>query len=185
VWIRLHGAEYGADPNFVIVTGGSAGGHLAALLALTANDPAFQPGFEDVDTSVAGCVPLYGVYDFLDRNGFGGNQSLVPFLKNVVMKCSPVKERERWEQASPLDRIHAGAPPFFVIHGTHDALVPVEEARHFVQRLREVSRNPVVYAELPGAQHAFEIFHSPRCRHAVLAVERFCEQVRERASLMA
>src|SRR5690606_28814162 len=67
-WIRVHGPEYGLAPGFIAVTGGSAGGHLAALAALTANDPEFQPGFEEIDTSVAACVPLYGVYDFLDRD---------------------------------------------------------------------------------------------------------------------
>src|SRR5918994_614029 len=64
-WIREHVAEYGGDPDFIVVTGGSAGGHLAALLALTPNDPDFQPGFEDVDTSVTACVPFYGVYALL------------------------------------------------------------------------------------------------------------------------
>src|SRR4029450_4266482 len=68
-WIRERMAEYGGDPDFVVVTGGSAGGHLAALLALTPNDPEFQPGFEDVDTSVTACVPFYGVYDL--GEGFG------------------------------------------------------------------------------------------------------------------
>jgi len=179
-WIRRHGLEYGADPNFVIVTGGSAGGHLAALLALTPNDPSLQPGFEEVDTSVTACVPFYGVYDLFDRNGFWGNQSLVGFMERVVMKCSPMEQRRLWERASPIDCIHPGAPPFFVIHGTHDTLVPVEEARYFVQQLRAVSGNPVVYAEIPGAQHAFEIFHSLRCGHAVLAVARFCEYVHGR-----
>lgn len=177
-WVRRHGSEYGANPDFVVVTGGSAGGHLAALLALSPNDPAFQPGFEDIDTSVAACVPFYGVYDLLDREGFWGNQSLVPFMEKTVLKCSPTANREVWEQASPLDRIRPDAPPFLVIHGTHDALVPVEEARYFVRRLREVSHNAVVYAEVPGAQHAFDIFHSVRSHQAVLAVERFCEYVR-------
>ena len=79
-WIKRHGAEYGADPRFVVVTGGSAGGHLAALVGLTANDPEYQPGFEDVDTSVQGCVPFYGVYDFLDRHGERGKAAMAPFL---------------------------------------------------------------------------------------------------------
>jgi acetyl esterase/lipase len=42
-WIREHAVEYGANPDFLVVTGGSAGGHLAALVALTANDPEYQP----------------------------------------------------------------------------------------------------------------------------------------------
>ena len=53
-WIREHIAEYGGDPSYLAITGGSAGGHLAALAALTPNDPAYQPGFEDADTSRAG-----------------------------------------------------------------------------------------------------------------------------------
>ena len=75
--------------------------------------------------------------------------------------------------ASPIAKVHAGAPPFFVIHGTHDALAYVEEARHFVEALRGVSANPVLYAELPGAQHAFDTFHSRRSAHAVDAVASF------------
>lgn len=172
-WIRTEGARHGADPDFVVVTGGSAGGHLAALVALTANDARFQPGFESVDTSVAACVPFYGVYDFLDRNGTRGSASMVPFLERVVMKCSPQSDRARWDDASPIAKVHAGAPPFFVIHGTHDALAYVEEARHFVEALRAVSANPVLYAELPGAQHAFDTFHSRRSAHAVDAVACF------------
>src|SRR2546421_8998590 len=58
-WIRENIAEYGGDPEFVVVTGGSAGGHLAALIALTPNDPEFQPGFENVDTSVTAGVAVF------------------------------------------------------------------------------------------------------------------------------
>lgn len=181
-WVREHIREYGGDPDFVVVTGGSAGGHLASLVALTANDPRYQPGFEDVDTSVAACVPFYGVYDFLDRHGARGRASMRVFLERIVMKCSPSSERERWDEASPIARVHADAPPFFVIHGSHDSLAFVEEARHFVQALSSVSRKPVLYAEIPGAQHAFEIFHSERCLQAVQSVTTFVEAIRARAS---
>ncbi|MDQ1241085.1 MAG: hypothetical protein QG550_335, partial [Pseudomonadota bacterium] len=61
-WVRRNIAAQGGDPLFIAVTGGSAGGHLAALLALTANDPRLQPGFESADTTVAAAVPFYGVY---------------------------------------------------------------------------------------------------------------------------
>ena len=177
-WIKTHGADYGADPDFIVVTGGSAGGHLAALVALTANDPAYQPGFADVDTRVQGCVPFYGVYDFLDSNGVRGKASMAPFLERLVMKSSPVTDRIAWERASPIFRVHAGAPPFFVIHGTHDSLAFVEDTRHFVDALRRLSRQPVIYAELPGAQHAFDVFHSRRSAYAVEAVTRFVERLR-------
>ncbi len=57
------------DPGFVAITGGSAGGHLAALAALTPDDPEYQPGFEDADTSVQAAVPHYGIYDFAGATG--------------------------------------------------------------------------------------------------------------------
>jgi acetyl esterase/lipase len=176
-WTKAHAAEYGGDPSFVVVTGGSAGGHLASLVALTANDREYQPGFEDADTTVQACVSFYGVYDFLDRHGERGKAAMAPFLSRLVMKSSPEADRAAWEKASPIARVHAEAPPFFVIHGTHDSLAYVEDTRHFVGALRAVSKQPVVYAELPGVQHAFDIFHSTRSAHAVEAVTRYVERL--------
>jgi acetyl esterase/lipase len=86
--------------------------------------------------------------------------------------------RAVWEEASPMSHVRPDAPPFFVLHGTNDVLVPVEQARSFVRELRAVSRNPVVYAELPRAQHAFDVLPSVRVHHSVLAVERFLAVVR-------
>lgn len=73
VWTREHIAEYGGDPKQIIISGGSAGGHLAALAALTPNHPDFQPGFEDKDTSVIACIDIYGVADFADQDGQVGH----------------------------------------------------------------------------------------------------------------
>jgi acetyl esterase/lipase len=172
-WIREHGADYGANPNFLVATGGSAGGHLCALLALTANEPEYQPGFEAVDTAVQGCVAFYGVYDFTDRYGLHPHEGLAQLLERQVMKAARHEASEAYEKASPMSRVHAEAPPFFVIHGDLDTLVPVGEARHFVEQLRQTSSNPVVYAEVPGAQHAFEIFPSLRTTFVIHGVERF------------
>jgi acetyl esterase/lipase len=172
-WIREHIAEYGGDPGFLIVTGGSAGGHLASMTALTANEPEYQPGFESVDTRVDGCVAFYGVYDFTDRHRQYRNRGLTDVLERHVMKAPMAAAREAYERASPMSRVHPDAPPFFVIHGDSDTLVPVADARHFVEALRQHLREPVVYAEIPGAQHAFEIFPSLRTTFVVHGVERY------------
>jgi acetyl esterase/lipase len=174
-WIRSEIETYGGDPSFVVVTGGSAGGHLAALTALTPNDPDYQPGFEDADTTVQACVPHYGVYDM--TGSIGGINALGQrlMLERFVFKKRYRDAAEEFRKASPLFRANPDAPPFFVIHGRYDSLVPVKEARAFVTRLREVSHEPVVYAELPGGQHAFDVFPSIRTAHVVRAVERFAD----------
>ncbi len=176
-WIREYGPAYGLDPRFVAITGGSAGGHLSSLAALTSHLPELQPGFEEVDTSVAACVPFYGIYDFLDRDGAHTGQSMRGFLQRYVMKVCPEGQRATWELASPISHVSREAPPFFVIHGTHDSLALVENARSFVAALRAESQQPVLYAEIPGAQHAFEVFHSLRTGHTINAVHRFLENV--------
>ena len=174
-WIREHIAEHGGDPDYVVVTGGSAGGHLAALMGLTANRPELQPGFEGVDTSVRAMVPFYGVFDMLDRNRFRGSASsgFRRMAERHILKVDAAERPEVFAQASPLDQVHPGAPPALVVHGDRDVLAPVEEARCFVERLRAVSREPVVYVELPGAQHAFDMFHSIRALQAAAEVDAF------------
>ena len=85
-WIKEHIAEYGGDPDFVAITGGSAGGHLCALAALTPDDPQYQPGFEDADTSVVAAVPIYGRYDWFSTDGAGRKEFLWLLQKLVAKK---------------------------------------------------------------------------------------------------
>ena len=147
-WVREHGPEYGADPSLVLVAGSSAGGYLASMAALTADDPALQPGFEDADTSVAAVVSLYGYYG---STGAG--------------------------RTSPTAYDGQGAPPFLVVHPDRDTLVVVDDARRLVESLRKGSASPVVYAELPGAQHAFDFFYSIRFSAVIDGIEAFADWV--------
>ena len=182
-WIRQHIAEYGGNAEFLAVTGGSAGGHLAALAGLSANDPAYQPGFEDADTHVDAVVPLYGVYDFTDHDGKNLNQALRSFLGEKVMPGSKEEFSDLWLQASPIARLHPEAPPFFVIHGDADVMTSWEVARDFSSALETVSGQPVVHAELPGCQHGFDGMHSVRCNYLVNHVTDFLEWAHARNAL--
>jgi acetyl esterase/lipase len=173
-WTRENIAAYGGDPSYLVVTGGSAGGHLAALAALTAGEADYQPGFESADTSVAGCVPFYGVYDMA---GLTGDKAAIGmrdyFLGPRVFKKDPAKHLGDFVKASPIAHVSPDAPDFFVLHGSNDSLVDVRQARALVEKLKDESKATVTYAEFPGAQHAFEVFGSIRSHHVIRAVERW------------
>jgi len=154
-WVREHGPELGADPTAIFVAGSSLGGHLASRAAFTPGDAALQPGFESVDTSVAGAITLYGYYGDVARG--------LP-------------------ATSPLAYATSEAPACFVAHGDRDSLVLVEDARGFVEHLRAASSRPVVYAELPGAQHGFDLFRSRRFDTVVDAIEAFAAHIRSGTS---
>lgn len=178
-WIRKHGGEYGMDPSFVAVTGGSAGGHLSALMGLTANREELQVDDPAIDTSVQACIPFYGVYDFLVRYNQHPNRKVYErFLTGKVLHETVQDNPALWDLASPVAQIHPDAPPYMVVHGTHDSLAAVAEGRVFSRKLRETSTAPVVYLEMPGAEHAWEVIHSLRTEHTIDGVHRFLEWVR-------
>lgn len=176
-WIKDNIADYGGDPDFVAITGGSAGGHLSALAALTPNDPQWQPGFTDADTSVVAAVPIYGRYDWVTARDYGRKQ-FIAFLQRFVVKKPIAKNKQIYVDASPLNRLRADAPPFFILHGQDDSIIPVQEGREFADALRAVSTNTVAYAEIPHAQHAFDFYYgSPRAHYTAQAVEEFLSWV--------
>lgn len=144
-WIRGHAHSLGVDPTRVVAAGNSAGAHLAMFLALSPGDPSFQPGFESADTSVSAAVGLYGYYG----------------------------PRSSDAASSPAQHATPATPPILVLHGDRDSIVPVAWARRFAQRLQRVSQHPVIYAELHGAQHTFDMFSSVRAQAVAIAIERF------------
>lgn len=156
-WLRTEGATYGVDPDAVVVVGGSAGAHLAMMCALTGGDERFQPGFEDVDTTVVAAVGLYGYYG----QASGSRTS------------------------SPSAHLRPDAPPVMLVHGGRDPMVPVEDARGFANALRRQSRSAVVWGELPGALHTFDRFASVRSAAVAVAVEAFAERVLEERAVEA
>jgi acetyl esterase/lipase len=178
-WVRENAAELGIDPELICITGGSAGGHLCALAGVTENAPDLQPGFEDADTSLAAAVPFYGVYDMTNSNGFHFPDLRDYVLGELVFKRPYQGNEELYRAASPLFRLHRGVPPFLVIHGDRDTLVSVEDARHFVERLREVSDSTVRYVELPDAEHAFDLWPSERTARIAEGIGRFLTAVVE------
>ncbi|MCA9515691.1 MAG: alpha/beta hydrolase [Myxococcales bacterium] len=175
--VREHAAEWGGDPARIVLSGNSAGGHLAALAALTPRYGAWQPGFEHADTSVVACVPCYGIYDLLHRERQWPHKGLERLLARAVLKL-PRTDVDAWRAASPWDHVDADAPPFFVVHGSHDTVVPVAEARAFVRHMEREVPGRAQLLEIPGAQHAFDLFRSPRVDATVDAIVSWLDRFR-------
>lgn len=172
-WARANVQQFGGDPNFVAVVGCSAGGHLATLAGLTDGDPQWQTDLPaDADTSVDAVVSVYGLYDWHDRSTPERDRFL-EFLERVVVQRSQERRPDVFRAASPMQRVHSSAPPFLAIHGSNDGLIPVGEARGFVERLRSVSESPVCYIELPGVGHGFDLIDGTRAAPVVAAIGRF------------
>lgn len=176
-WVRANAEHYGVDPRFLAIAGGSAGGHLATMAALTAGDPALQPGFEDADTSVDAVASLYAIYDLTSASGRHPPGFSDRLLEPLVIKAFEDEAPERFVAASPLHRIRAECPPMFVIHGDRDTLAPLQDARDFVAALRRVSQSDVVFAEIRGAHHSFDFFVSVRSLPILEGVGDFFEHV--------
>ena len=180
-WTKAGIADHGGDPGFLAITGGSAGGHLSSLAAPT--PPTWLPTSpaSRTPTPISAAVLFYGVYDMTDAAGTG-NRGLVPLLARRVFKTRSTTTAPR-ELGSPITHTGPGR------RRSSSSTAPTTRwcpwrPRDFVERLRAGSDQPVVYAELPRAQHALDVFPSVRAQHTVHAVERFLAVVRSRPAAL-
>jgi len=172
-WIRNNAEEHGLDPDFIIATGGSSGGHLASMTALTQNQPEFQPGFEKADTSIQGCVPIYGVFNFTDP--FDEETSFPAKARLMEMLCggTPETQPNRYQQITPANWISAKTPPFLLIQGETDALISTIDTQGFWDALQTQKVPNSAFLRLPLVEHAFDIFPTLTAQCIVPTIERY------------
>jgi len=172
-WIRNNAEEHGLDSNFIIATGGSSGGHLAAMTALTQNQAEFQPGFEKTDTSIQGCVPFYGVFNFSEpfdeRTPFPAKAGVLQMLCGGTPETQP----DRYQQITPANWISGKTPPFLLIQGETDALISATETQAFWEVLQAHKVKDSVFLRLPLVEHAFDIFPTLTAQCIVPTIERY------------
>jgi acetyl esterase/lipase len=180
-WVKRHVTEFGGDPDRVVVAGLSAGGHLAALAALAADDPAWRPEGvgSTADLAVRGAISFAGVLEMTgDEDHWRGlGRGLRHLLEHRVVQVPFAGNEGLYRSISPYHRITDAAPPFLVIQGTTDTLVDAGVARAFVERFRAVALAPIYHVELPFAQHSFDLTASPRTSATTRAAVAFAESV--------
>lgn len=156
-WLRAHAAEYGVDPHRIYAWGDSAGGHLASLLGLTADFPVHAGIDAPDDDRVAGVVAWYPPTDLLRMGGQARPDAVAraddPGSREALLiGAQPADAPDKARAASPLSYVHAGAPPFLLIHGTADRFVPVAQSTSLAGALEDAG-NAVELLLLEGADH--------------------------------
>jgi len=148
-FLRAHAAEYRIDPKRVGVWGGSAGGHLTALTAVTCSNTKLDPAAGQ-DGCVQAAVTWYGVYDFSAMNATpAGNAA-----GSRLLGCDGPCPADKLASVSPVTYIDKSDPPFLLIHGTIDKTVPVAQSHIGEAALRKAGV-PVESIYIEGVDHSF------------------------------
>ena len=176
-WLRTNAKKYGFDPDYVGVWGASAGGHLAALLGTM--DSKNNSANLDRSARVQAVVDWFGPADFLQM----GKQFDAPDTPVARLIGGPIrKNRDKAERASPVTYVGKAAPPFLIMHGDKDAVVPLGQSELLADALKKAEVKVTLHV-IHGAGHGGPQFDSPENRK--LVAEFFDQNLRRKAFLSA
>jgi acetyl esterase/lipase len=170
-WLRANSQRYNIDSDHVGVVGGSAGGHLSALVGAAGGKQAFAPigGNEEQSDAVQCVCDIFGPANFTTviqqaaddknvRNIFTFNSPDDPYSR--LIGASLEGNREKTDAVSPVHYISKDSPPMLILHGTHDALVPYAQSVELAEALN-AHGVPVWLQTLPGSGHGGPAFENP------------------------
>ena len=170
-WLRANSKQHHIDPARIGVWGGSAGGHLVALLGTSGGKKAFPPigGNEDQSDRVQAVCDVYGPANFTTvmqqaaddqnvRNIFAFNTPSDPYSCLIGAKLG--EDKQKTDAVSPVHYVSSDNPPFLILHGTRDALVPFAQSEELAAAL-EAKGVKVLLQKIPGGGHGGPVFNKP------------------------
>jgi acetyl esterase/lipase len=175
-WLRAHAEQYHLDPEHFGAWGESAGGHLAALLGTSGGAPAFEAGDQRAFPSrVQAVCDWFGPTDFLQINSqarAGAGSVLdhdAPHSPESRFIGGPIQQNQnKVRKANPITYVTKDAPPFLIVHGAQDRVVPVGQSRLLEAALRKAGVE-VALIVLPDAGHGGAAFGAPEVQKQMLA----------------
>jgi acetyl esterase/lipase len=175
-WLRANSGKYNIDSGHIGVWGDSAGGHLVALLGTAGESKAFTPigGNEDQSDRVQAVCDWYGPADFStvikqadeDKNAkniFKFNTPKDPYSELIGVHLD---DKEKADAVSPVHYVSKDDPPFLIMHGTHDTLVPFAQSQELAAALKDAGVS-VMLQKFPGAGHGGAVFGKPQVRELI------------------
>lgn len=173
-WLKANAAQYHLDPDRGMTMGQSAGGHLAALAAVSCGVEAFEPpprsvpdapnvettasspeGADKVSDCVQGAVAWFGIYDFATAYKPSNATTAVPNVTDLFLACDngPCRE-DQLKYASPINYVDSKDPPILLMHGTDDRTVDATQSKEFEAALRAAGV-PTRLIMMPGVGHSW------------------------------
>jgi acetyl esterase/lipase len=173
-WVRANASKYRLDGNRIAAWGASAGGHLAAMLGTSGGVAELEGDLGNAVQSsrVQAVVDFFGPTDFLQMDAMalaGGMKHDPPDSPESELIGGPIQEnKEKVARANPVTWVTRDAPPFLILHGERDPLVPAGQSAVLFEALRKAGVD-VTFHKIAGAGHGGPQFNSPVARAMVLA----------------